>query len=117
MRYDDPNLRDALAAQYVLGTMRGAARRRFLRLVARHADWQQSLDWWTNRINLIGLTVRPEKPSASVWRGIESRLFAKIPRTLSWWHSLTWWRSLAVLSSALVIVLTFLLSSNLMQQP
>jgi len=111
MRYDDPNLREMLAAEYVLGTLRGAARRRFARLAMQRMDWQQSLDWWASRINLIGLSVKEKKPSVRVWRGIESRLFGKVPTTLSWW------RSLAILSSALVIMLTFLLSNNIFQQP
>jgi anti-sigma-K factor RskA len=111
MRYDDPNLRDTLAAEYALGTLRGAARRRFVRLVSKRVDWQQSVDWWTSRINLIGLTVKEEKPSSRIWRNIEAKLFTKAPTSISWW------RSLAVVSSALVIVLSFVLGNNLLQQP
>ena len=37
MRYADPDLRDRLAAEYALGTLRGPARRRFERLLAGDA--------------------------------------------------------------------------------
>ena len=112
MRYDDPNLREMLAAEYVLGTLRGRARRRFVRILSARIDWQQSVDWWTNRINLIGLTVTEVKPSSKVWKAIEARVYGtKIASKLSWW------RSLAVVSSLLVVALTFTLSNNLLQKP
>ena len=56
MNYNNPELRDVLAGEYVLGTLRGKARARFERLLAMdaslrdraalpivlhdHADWQ-----------------------------------------------------------------------------
>ncbi|HSH98766.1 MAG: hypothetical protein ACAH07_05720, partial [Methylophilaceae bacterium] len=101
-----------LAAEYVLGTLRGRARRRFVRILSARIDWQQSVDWWTNRINLIGLTVTEVKPSSKVWKAIEARVYGtKIASKLSWW------RSLAVVSSLLVVALTFTLSNNLLQKP
>jgi len=64
---------DRLAAEYVLGTLRGRARRRFERwLVSPQVG--DIVKGWEER--LAGLEPRLDKvtPPATVWRGIESRL-------------------------------------------
>jgi anti-sigma-K factor RskA len=64
---------DRLAAEYVLGTLRGRARRRFERwLVSPQVG--QLVKAWEDR--LAGLEPPMEKvtPPATVWRGIEARL-------------------------------------------
>lgn len=42
MNYRDPQLKDALAAEYVLGTLRGQARRRFQKLMMQIPSLRES---------------------------------------------------------------------------
>lgn len=75
MRYP-PDLVDALAAEYVVGTLRGAARRRFEELLRLRSDVRYSVRSW--EALLYGLTtgVEPVRPPRSVWRGIRQRIDA-----------------------------------------
>ncbi|MBC7696939.1 MAG: anti-sigma factor [Bacteroidia bacterium] len=89
MRYDNPNTRDALAAEYVLGTLRGGARRRFETLVATRSDWKFAASWWSSRLHLLADTAPAVAPRKQVWQSIETRLYGnKLPSTPSWWRML-----------------------------
>jgi anti-sigma-K factor RskA len=72
MNYLTGELLDRLAAEYVAGTLRGAARRRFEGLLAGQIPARHAVRRWENR--LIGLSTRlpPVQPPASVWQHIES---------------------------------------------
>jgi anti-sigma-K factor RskA len=76
MNRNDPDTLDLLAAEFVLGTLGGAARRRFDR--ARQADpfVERRVLAWEER--LAGLTFRldPVTPSPAVWPSIERRIGA-----------------------------------------
>jgi anti-sigma-K factor RskA len=101
-----------LAAEYVLGTLRGAARRRFAHLTLTRLDWQESVNWWVGRINLMGLTANEVKPRRKVWINIDARVFnTKVS------SKLVWWRNLAIVSTMMVMVLSFVLGNHLLQQP
>jgi anti-sigma-K factor RskA len=89
---DNPALADKLAAEYALGTLRGAARRRFetwlrddRRLRAQVADWQ-------GRLATLAELERPVTPPARVWAGIERRLHPAVAARAPWWQ---FWRSAA----------------------
>ena len=75
MRYDNPNTRDALAAEYVLGTLRGGARRRFETLAATRSDWKFAASWWSSRLHLLADTAPAVAPRKQVWQSIETRLY------------------------------------------
>lgn len=78
MKYADPNLRRALAAEYVLGTLTGAARRRFEQLCAA-ADGAMLLAeryFWEQRLAGLGRTLQPVAPPETVWVGLERRIAA-----------------------------------------
>ena len=113
MKYDDQNLREILAAEYVLGTLRGPARRRYEALLQTRPDWRQATDWWASRLHLLALTSPPATPAPRVWRNIESRLFGS--RVTS--QATGWWRALALGSSALALVMAFLLADTLQRPP
>lgn len=109
MRYDDANLRDILAAQYVLGTLRGAARRRFESLATTRSDWQAAKNWWATRLHLLADTAPAVSPRKQVWAQIESRLFGKPVATGKWWQLADLWRGLALGSTSIAAVLAIIM--------
>jgi anti-sigma-K factor RskA len=88
-------LRDALAADYVLGHLHGAARRRFERLLPAHPVLQRAVVDWERRLNPLVIASPAVSPPPAVWNQIQRQLFPKSPRQ-SWWHSLALWRGLAL---------------------
>ena len=91
MRHGDPQLIERLAAAYVLGTLRGGARRRFERLARESQRFQQATWRWERRINPLAEALAPVPPSARVWQGIADRLEpARAPTGKIWF-----WRGLS----------------------
>jgi quercetin dioxygenase-like cupin family protein len=74
MRYDNPELRDMLASEYVLGTLTGAARRRFERLVRDDTDLAGVVQEWERRLNLLNAELAPIMPPAGLKSAIEQRI-------------------------------------------
>lgn len=74
MNYDDPSLRDHLAAEYALGTLRGRARRRFERLMEGDPALRELTGVWETRLNPLAAMVKPVPPPATTWSRIEARL-------------------------------------------
>jgi anti-sigma-K factor RskA len=101
MRYDDPELRDKLAAEYVLGTMPIRVRRRFERLLAADPELVRAVEAWTTRFVAIDRGSPAEPPPARVWRAIERRLGpAPPPLQPGWLGTLAFWRSAALAAAA-----------------
>ena len=73
MKSGNRELVDRLAAEYVLGTLRGRARRRFERWLVSPQVGDIVKSW---EARLAGLEPRLDQvtPPATVWRGIENRL-------------------------------------------
>ena len=74
MRPDDPEVIDRLAAQYVLGTLRGRARRRFERWRAVSPLVDERATFWEVRLLGLARGTAPLTPPAHVWEGIRRRL-------------------------------------------
>lgn len=75
MRYPAEQV-DRLAAEYVLGTLHGAARRRFESLMRERADVRAAVWRWERHLDGIGAGVRPHKPAERVWKKIRRRIEA-----------------------------------------
>lgn len=95
MNYTRPDLLDKLASEYVLGTLRGAARRRFDRLLRSSGAARLAVGEWENRLGQLARAVPPLAPPARVWEAIDLRTrpvkgargaAAKSP----WWSA--WWK-------------------------
>ena len=76
MNYLQPERLDRLAREYALGTLAGPARRRFERVLQQSPAATLAVGVWQERLALLSHSVAPLQPRASVWRGLEQRLFA-----------------------------------------
>lgn len=74
MNYLAEERRNALAAEYVLGTLRGQARRRYQRLMMESQLISETTWLWEQYLNGLGESVPPVSPSSEVWESIQSRL-------------------------------------------
>jgi anti-sigma-K factor RskA len=104
MKYQNPELREQLAAEYVLGTMPTLVRRRFERLLGDDAELRRTVDDWHERFAPIDSAEAMEEPPARVWRAIERRLaFAPTPgpEPRGWFGSLAFWRGATLVATAL----------------
>jgi anti-sigma-K factor RskA len=124
MKYQNPKLRQMLAAAYVLGTLRGAARRRFERLLQKDAALAKELRGWERRLSPLQRSFAPVAPREIVWAGIEQRINAArtvaLPRARSVLEDrgpLRFWRGWAVAASLATVVLGYGLWLQLRQPP
>jgi anti-sigma-K factor RskA len=69
-----PEVVDPLAAEYVLGTLRGPARRRFETWRASSPLVQERCRFWEEHLMQLARGLRPVRPPAHVWPAIRSRL-------------------------------------------
>jgi anti-sigma-K factor RskA len=74
MKPDNPDLVDRLAAEYVLGTLRGPARRRFERWRANFPHVDQRCRYWEEHLMHVAKGLKPVRPPAHVWSAIRRRL-------------------------------------------
>jgi len=106
MKYQNRALIEELAAQYALGTLRGAARRRFERLCEQDGDTLIALQRWEDRLVDLASAVTPMQPPATVWRGIQGRIrhVAAQNRKFEWFRY-QW--ALAAAVAMLVVAMTW----------
>src|SRR5258708_20410500 len=64
----------ALAAEYVLGTLRGRARNRFEALARDDRELAGVMRRWEEELTPLAERIAPIEPPARVWRAIESRI-------------------------------------------
>ncbi|WP_415771873.1 anti-sigma factor [Pseudomonas sp. LB3P38] len=105
MNYQTPSLRRALAADYAIGLMPSAARRRFEQLLLEDAALRAELAQWQE--NLTSLTdALPEQPVPErVWQGITARIEPQVlhmPEKRPFWN----WLRVTVAVCSLVIAVT-----------
>ena len=115
MDYSRPDRADALAAGYVLGTLRGAARRRFEALLPAHPALREAASLWLERLMPLSAALVPVEPSGEVWRRVSERIGAgngspaTAPRGA--WERLAFWRGLTAFASVAAIGLALLLAN------
>jgi anti-sigma-K factor RskA len=116
MDYGRTSLADALAAQYVAGTLRGGAKRRFESLLPGHPALRAAVRGWQDRLMPLTAALPPEAPPPQVWRGIERRLWPEAAQA-AWWQRLSLWRGLAAFTTAAAFALAVLVINPPVQPP
>jgi anti-sigma-K factor RskA len=114
MDYGRTDLVDRLAAEYVAGTLRGGARRRFESLLPAHALLREATRAWQDRLMPLTAAIAPVQPSGNVWRRVSERIGdgrndAKAASGA--WHRLSFWRGLTAVASVAAIGLAVLLAN------
>jgi anti-sigma-K factor RskA len=98
-------LKERLAAEYALGTLRGPARARLQRWSLEDPELRSAMAAWEARLAPLAEAVAPVEPPARLWRQIDDRLQpARKPASL--------WKALGLVASgavaALIAVAVFL---------
>jgi len=106
----NPQLLDSLAAEYVLGTLRGPARRLLSRWNHNLPEVQDAVQRWENWLLPLALAVAPIEPPREVWIGIRRR--CKFPESRSATkghaHSRPWSRAAAAIALLGLIIALWL---------
>lgn len=112
------SLRERLAAEYVLGTLKGRARRRFESWLPADAALRRAVAEWQDRLCPLAEFSPSVQPPAQVWRAIEQRLGRQTDERAGtatrWFDSVAFWRRLSLASSAIALVMVGIL---LVRQP
>lgn len=115
MNYNTPQLRELLAGEYMLGTLTGAARRRFERLMLQDADLRATVAAWERRFAPLYDEIPPVTPPPRVWAQIERRIAP--PGRERFWQRLSFWRPAALLAGLAVVFLTYFQLAPIAQPP
>jgi len=112
MNLHDPERADALAGEYVLGTLRGRARQRLERLARTDRIVADAVRGWEERLLPLAEALPPIAPPSRVWAAILARIrsAATTPRARSLlWAPAGWWRGLALVGLATSLALAIAL--------
>ncbi|BBO26386.1 hypothetical protein AltI4_07740 [Alteromonas sp. I4] len=74
MNYAKETLCNALAAEYVLGTLKGKARQRYETLMMENQTIRETTWLWEQHLNGLGEGLKPVQPPPSVWNNIQQKL-------------------------------------------
>ena len=83
-----PELRERLAAEYALGTLRGRARERLRRWMREDPELAREVAAWEARLAPLAEAVAPVEPPARVWSAVQSRLDGARKLSGSVWKAL-----------------------------
>jgi anti-sigma-K factor RskA len=108
-----PGLRERLAAEYALGTLRGRARERLKRWMRDDPELAREVEKWEARLAPLAQAVAPVAPPARVWNALQARLEVnpsgarEAGRRMSFsvWKALGWMASGAAAALIAVAVL------------
>jgi anti-sigma-K factor RskA len=111
-------LRDRLSAAYVLGTLKGGARRRFEAMLSHSALMQREVAEWQDRLHPLAEFSAAVKPPPRVWQAIDKQLgLRRLSSKASPWafwlelrDDLSFWRGLGLVSTTAATILVAVLA-------
>lgn len=113
---ENDKLREKLASEYVLGTLRGGARRRFEAWLREDAVLRRSVAEWQDRLHPMAEFTPAAHPSPQVWNAIERQLNLRSSRGAYWLslrEDIGFWRGLGLVSTTVALILVSVLLTRL----
>lgn len=89
--YRHPTTVDRLAAEYVLGSLHGGARRRFEQVMPAHPALTRAVVYWQEKLHPLDQALPDVKPSNAAWERVAARAFGaprESAKKASWWQRL-----------------------------
>ena len=121
MKLANPELKNRLASEYVLGTMKGAARRRFEAYLRADMALRAEVARWEQHLMPLAERIPPVAPPARVWARIEAATGAgaAYPRPTGLWGSLAFWRGLALAAAgvAATVLVAVVMQKSAVSEP
>ena len=108
MKFANEELRNKLAAEYVLGTMSAHARRRFSLCLKESPALRRAVSEWEKRLTPLALALPEIEPPSRVWPVIESRIRSGRQAAPGFLERLSFWRLSSIASGLVALVLLFL---------
>lgn len=106
MKYQQQELLDALAVDFILGAMKGAARKRFQRLMMQQPSARQTVWRWEQHLNPLAESLPATPPDEAVWQRIQQRLgWTAAKATVAPAKTGKYWLALATAASLLLAVI------------
>jgi len=117
MRYNNSQLVQRLAAEYVLGTLTGRARRRFERWMTDSYNVRSAVWHWERQLGPLAQATTSVQPNARVWEQVFERTGGKAAAQterevarVRWFERLGLWRGFSLAATAAAVVLAVLLA-------
>jgi len=107
-----PELQERLAAEYALGTLRGAARARFKRWMREDGAIARAVAEWESRLAPMASSVAERRPPARLWSEIEARLGPAAPARRGFL-----WRGLGLVAGGAAAAVAVMTVFPLLQRP
>lgn len=120
-RYQNPEVYERLAGEYVLGTLRGGALRRFEHLMHERPYIRYAVDTWEDRLNPMVESLPGTIPDPGVWEKISKEIHissrSRRPESATgrgdgFWQSLGFWQAATALMSLLLAVVLLVPQQN-----
>ena len=123
LRYKDPVICEYLAGQYVMSVMTPLVRARIEHLRRHVPVLDDAIIKWSERMANINVNLPERKPSAQVWKRIESivvppmsQVNEKAKSSSSLWESLSFWRWMGLGTSITSCALAFVITTSIATQ-
>lgn len=110
MKFANEELRNKLAAEYVLGTMSAHARRRLEINLKENPALRRVVAEWEKRLTPLALALPEVEPPSRVWQAIESRIRPGRQASPGFWENLSFWRFSSIATGLVALALLILVA-------
>lgn len=115
MNYQNTELQHALAARFVIGSLRGNARQKFIKLQMQYPRLRDEVLFWEQHLNELTQQIPLTDAPRSAWPAIQQRLGWQKPSTSASKSTTSWFAWLTSVAAA--ILLTVIVQQTLITQP